>query len=244
MELEIISPTTRPDLREEAASAFRERWPEFIFHDPIAPQYMDRVREYFGQYDIWFLDAGRVAAGGWGVPIAWDGTPDGLPEGYDATLVASVEAREAAHVPNTFSVMGAVVATAYDMQGLSGRVLEALVEHAGAAGLAHVVAPVRPTLKHRYPHVSMTEYSTWTRDHGLSIDPWIRTHQRMGATIIKPAPNSLVIPGTVAQWEAWAGMPLPVSGSYVVPGALNLVTVDRDGDRVAYCEENLWMRHR
>ncbi len=99
-------------------------------------------------------------------------------------------------------------------------------------------------MKHRYPHVSMTEYSTWTRDHGLSIDPWIRTHQRMGATIIKPAPNSLVIPGTVAQWEAWAGMPLPVSGSYVVPGALNLVTVDRDGDRVAYCEENLWMRHR
>jgi hypothetical protein len=90
----------------------------------------------------------------------------------------------------------------------------------------------------------MSEYATWTGDDGLSIDPWIRTHQRMGATIIRPAPNSLVIPGTVAQWEVWAHMPFPISGAYVVPGALNLVEVDREADRVVYREENLWMRHR
>jgi GNAT superfamily N-acetyltransferase len=244
MELEIVSAAARPDLKEEAATAFRGRWPEFIFHDPISPQYMGRVGEYFGHYDIWFLDDGRVAAGGWGVPIDWDGTPDGLPEGYDAALVASIETREAAQVPNTLSVMGAVVAIGYEKQGLSRRILESLVERAASAGLSRVVAPVRPTWKQKYPHVSMSEYATWTGDDGLSIDPWIRTHQRMGATIIGPAPNSLVIPGTVAQWEAWAHMPLPVSGAYVVPGALNLVEVDREGDRAVYREENLWMRHR
>ena len=53
----------------------------------------------------------------------------------------------------------------------------------------------------------MSEYASWTGDDGLSIDPRIRTHQRMGATIIRPAPNSLVIRGTVAEWEAWAQMP-------------------------------------
>jgi GNAT superfamily N-acetyltransferase len=244
MEFELVAATTRPDLKEQAAGAFRERWPEFIFHDPVAPKYMDRVGEYFGSYDIWFLQDGHVAAGGWGVPIVWDGTPEDPPEGYDATLVASVEGHEATRVPDTFSVMGAVVASAYDKQGLSRRVLEALVERAVAGGLPRVVAPVRPIWKDKYPQVSMADYATWTRDDGLSIDPWIRTHQRMGATIVRAAPNSLVIPGTVAEWEAWAQMPFPVSGAYAVPGALNLVEVDREGDRAVYREENLWMRHR
>ncbi len=83
----------------------------------------------------------------------------------------------------------------------------------------------------------MAEYATWKRDDGLSIDPWIRTHQRMGATILKPAPDSIVVTGTVAEWESWTGMPFPISGSYFVPGALNLVEVDRDRDTGSYHEE-------
>jgi hypothetical protein len=90
----------------------------------------------------------------------------------------------------------------------------------------------------------MAEYATWTRSDGLSIDPWIRTHQRMGATIEKPAPNSMVISGTVAEREGWAGILFPVSGAYVVPDALNLVEVDREHDTAVYREENLWVQHR
>ncbi len=54
----------------------------------------------------------------------------------------------------------------------------------------------------------------------------------------------MVIPGTVAEWERWAGMPFPASGSYVVPGALNLREVVRETDTSVYREENLWMQHR
>jgi hypothetical protein len=79
---------------------------------------------------------------------------------------------------------------------------------------------------------------------GLSIDPWIRTHQRMGARILRPAPNSMVITGSVAEWETWAEMPFPASGSYIVPGALNLVQIDRDHDQGIYREENLWVQYR
>jgi hypothetical protein len=39
-------------------------------------------------------------------------------------------------------------------------------------------------------------------------------------------------------------MPFPVSGAYAVPGALNLLAIDRERDRAIYREENLWMRHR
>jgi hypothetical protein len=54
----------------------------------------------------------------------------------------------------------------------------------------------------------------------------------------------MVIPGTVAEWEKWAGMLFPVTGEYVVPDALNLVRVDREDDRAVYREENLWVQHR
>jgi GNAT superfamily N-acetyltransferase len=244
MDFEIVTVPDRRDLDGEAEAAFRERWPEFVFHDALSKQYMSRVDDYFGDFAIFLLHEGRVAAEGWGVPFAWDGSPDGLPEGYRTALAASVEDHQAARSANAFSFMAAAVAKEHDKQGLATRVLSALTERASAAGLRHVVAPIRPTWKHKYPQVSMGEYATWTRDDGLSIDPWIRTHQRMGAAIIKPAPNSLVVTGTVAEWEQWAGMPLPASGSYVVPDALNLVEVDREHDRAIYREDNLWVQHQ
>ena len=90
----------------------------------------------------------------------------------------------------------------------------------------------------------MAEYATWTRTDGLSIDPWIRTHQRMGARVLGPAERSMVVEGSVSDWEGWADMLFPVTGAYVVPDALNLLHVDRLQDRAVYVEENLWVQHR
>jgi hypothetical protein len=90
----------------------------------------------------------------------------------------------------------------------------------------------------------MAEYASWKRDDGWSIDPWIRTHQRMGGRIVGPAPNSMVIPGTVRDWEQWADMVFPVSGEYVIPDGLNLLRVNREEDLAVYHEENLWIQHR
>ena len=77
--MKIVTRSDHPELRESAASVFRERWPEFIFHDDVPKRYMGRVQEYFARYDIMALseratDEGTVVAGGWGVPIAWDGS--------------------------------------------------------------------------------------------------------------------------------------------------------------------------
>jgi hypothetical protein len=106
-----------------------------------------------------------------------------------------------------------------------------------------VIAPVRPTLKNRYPLADMADFAGWTRPDGLHLDPWIRTHQRLGASILRPAPRSMVITGTVAEWEDWAKMAFPQTGPYVVPAALDLVQIDREQDLGSYEETNLWMRH-
>ncbi len=241
--MEIVTSADRPDLEEAVRGAFREKWPEFIFHDATAAAYAPRVEELFSRYDVLVLDGGDVVAGGWGVPFAWDGTESDLPEGYDGALVRAVEGRANGVWPTAFSFMAAAVARSHDRRGLATVVLEELTRRAREDGIAQVLAPIRPTLKHRYPTFSMAEYATWTRGDGLSVDPWIRTHQRMGARILAPC-ASMLIEGTVAEWEQWAGLAFPVTGDYVVPEALNLVRVDRDRDRGVYVEENLWVRHR
>jgi hypothetical protein len=239
----IVTTADRPDLEDQAREAFRVTWPEFIFHDPVAAEYGKRTDEYFPAYDVLLLDDDRVVAGGWGVPLRWNGTVADLPDGYDGALVRSVEGYEAGVEPTALSFMAAAVRTGETKRGLAGEVLGALRDRAVRAGMGHVIAPLRPTLKHRYPTTPMATFAGWARADGLSIDPWIRTHQRMGARILAPAPRSMVITGTVAEWESWTGMVFPESGPYVVPDALGLVDIDREHDTGTYVEENLWVQH-
>jgi hypothetical protein len=46
------------------------------------------------------------------------------------------------------------------------------------------------------------------------------------------------------QWEERTGLSFPVSGDYVVPGALAPVTFDREAGRGVYVEPNVWMHDR
>jgi hypothetical protein len=87
------------------------------------------------------------------------------------------------------------------------------------------------------------EYLTWRRDDGASIDPWFRIHQRLGAEALSIAPRSMIIPGTVAQWEAWSGQQFPQIGSYPVTGALSLIHSDCAQDTGLYVEPNVWVHY-
>lgn len=241
--VQVVTSSERPDLEDQVRQAFRVRWPEFIFHDPISNAHVEKVGQYFSSWDLWVIDDDRVVAGGWGVPLRWDGSIADLPEGYDGALVRSVAGHEAGEKVDTLCIMAAAVAAEAGRRGLAGQALTALRDRAAAAGLTRVICPVRPTLKASYPLVPMERFAAWRRPDGLSLDPWIRTHERLGASILGTASRSMVITGTVAQWEQWAEMAFPETGSYVVPDALNLVAIDRDTDEGIYVEENLWMRH-
>src|SRR3954471_1224302 len=121
-----------------------------------------------------------------------------------------------------------------------------MLEH--MRGLAHargweLVAPVRPTLKQRYPLTPIERYVEWRREDGLHFDPWLRAHERLGAELVSVARDSMVVEGTVGELEEWCGLEFPESGSYVVEGALVPVEIDRERDRGTYREPNVWMRH-
>jgi hypothetical protein len=136
-----------------------------------------------------------------------------------------------------------IIAPECRSQGLSSRMIERMAEIGRDHGLDTLIAPVRPNLKHRYPLASMERYIAWRRSDGTHLDPWLRTHERLGATIAKVAPQSMRIPGSVGQWEEWTEMTFPETGAYVVPGALVPVEIDRERDQGLYVESNVWMVH-
>ena len=121
--------------------------------------------------------------------------------------------------------------------------LAALRDNARRLGFTDLYGPLRPTDKHREPLIPFADYVARRREDGLPYDSWVRTHLRRGARIVKVAPCSMVIAGTLAEWREWTGIRFTRSGPAIVPGALSPVHVALDQDHAVYVEPNLWVRH-
>jgi hypothetical protein len=235
----------RPWSDEQLEPLFGGTFPEFITADQGVKEYIGRVREWFADLHIILIDSGDVpVAAGWGVPIRWNGKVSDLPAGYTDTLRRAVEGRERADEPDTLVICGGVVSPARTGQGLSAELITALRELATTPGWQRVIAPVRPTLKPRYPLTPIEEFARWTRPDGAPLDPWLRTHWRLGGRIIAAAPRSQTMTGTVEEWTAWTRMEFPSTGDYVIPDGLSTLHIDREADCGTYTEPNVWMQHR
>lgn len=231
----------RPDL-ESGLRSLPGTFPEFMHHDAVVDRFWDSLFTTFAGFQIAVCnDAGEILAAGHCVPVFWDGSIEGLPAGLDAVLERGV--RDLGRAPTVVSALLAVVPPVHRGRGLSSVVLKAMKTIAAARGLGAMIAPVRPTLKERYPLTPMERYVRWERDDGLTFDPWLRVHRRLGARFLAVAPESMVITGTISEWEEWTGMRFPESGPYVVEGALRPVEMDVERDLGVYTEPNVWMRH-
>lgn len=240
---EPIDARPRPD--EQMQLLFADGWPAFITADQEAKLHIGRVREQFGDLELVLLDGDDVIIGAcWGVPIAWSGEPSTLPGGYTDAMRVALAQHDAGVQPDTLVVMAAQVRPDRRGAGVAGELLRAMYALAEARGWPRVVAPVRPTLKTRYPLIDIDTFAGWTRDDGAPLDPWIRTHHRLGARIVATAPASQTMTGTVAEWESWTDLALPSSGQYVIPDGLGVLTIDREADLGTYTEPNVWMQHR
>ena len=239
----IVTCAEAPDLYERVPIG-AEEWPKFIHHGDVTNRYWDALFEVLPEFQFALYDeaSDEVVAKGQTAPVAWDRTLDGLPGGVDDVLeqaLADGPSRE----PNTLCALVAVVRREHQGKGLSSRVIQGMAALASRHGLGELIAPVRPTMKERYPLTPMDRYIRWTRQDGLPFDPWIRVHHRLGAEILAVAPHSLVVTGAVAEWEEWTGMAFSETGDYVVPGAVQPVAIDRERDLGRYDDANVWMRH-
>jgi hypothetical protein len=143
--------------------------------------------------------------------------------------------------PTALMAIAISVAPARQGQRLSGRMIETFKENARNAGLSAVLAPVRPTMKERYPLIPIERYLEWRRADGAHFDPWIRIHEHVGGQILAAAPDSMRITAPGETWEDWTGMPFPEDGEYVFPGGLATLVV-QEGVGV-HVEPNVWVLH-
>jgi len=241
--LQIFTLAERPDL-ESRVRSLPDTFPEFMHHDAAVNRYWDSLFTHFSGFQIAVCDAGdRVVAAGNCIPVSWDGTTEGLPTGLDGVLERGVGDLNEERAPTVVSALLALVPHAHRGRGLSSVVLTSMKTVAADHGLEALIAPVRPTLKERYPLTPMERYVRWEGADDLPFDPWLRVHRRLGAQFLQVAPRSMVITGTVSEWEEWTGMLFPESDAYVVPGALQPVVMDLERDLGSYEEPNVWMRH-
>ncbi len=240
MSLRFFTFDERPDL-EKRKGPLLEAWPAFMFEDPVAGQRWHLLYQRFAGFQHFLLDeeTDEVVAEVNSLPVQVDlaALPD---RGWDDVMARGTDALE---VANAVSALQVMIAPSRQGQGLSMLCLEKMRTNALDHGFAHLVAPVRPSWKARYPLVSIERYIDWKTSDGLPFDPWLRTHARIGAEFVRPCPESMTIMGSVSEWERWTSMLFPESGSYVVPGALELVTIDREADVGKYVEPNVWMYH-
>jgi hypothetical protein len=234
-------------LENENNRMARMVWRDFMLHDPVAEYFDDLYSEpnlIKYQFALIETSTDKIIAIGNSVPLLWEDKIENLPdEGWDWALARGIDDYRNKRAPNLLCAIQIMVHPDNHDQGLSSKAVSAMRDIAKSNKLNGLIAPVRPTKKCDYPLISIDKYIKWTNGEDLPFDPWLRVHARLGAKIIKPCPQAMTIPGTVAEWEEWTKMKFPESGRYTVPGALVPIVIDRENDKGIYVEPNVWMHH-
>jgi hypothetical protein len=237
--MKIVRYADRPDLRERRyAELSLATFPEYMHHNAPGGLYWGRLYSDHPDFQVALVDGETLLAEAHAIPLPWDGTPDDLPSGWDEGFVRGMTSERPA---TALMALAISVAPARQGERLSGRMIDSFKDGARAAGLAPVLAPVRPTLKERYPLVPIERYTAWRRPDGAHFDPWIRLHERVGGRILRPAPESMTMEAPAEDWARWTGLDLPEDGVYVFPGGLAPLEVRGGVGR--HVEPNVWMVH-
>lgn len=241
----VTSLADRPDLVEDVRALLAEQWPAYTLtegggHDVDLEGLLLSIPDH----QLLLVDhEGALCGVALSLPLSWDGRTETLPTGWDDAIVSGHRFLATGDAANTLCALSVTVAADRTGRGLAEQLVDALKQRAADAGAHSMIAPLRPTTKSHYPLIPMAEYLSWTRPDGHHFDPWLRQHVRWGAEILGIAPESMVVTGTVAEWEGWLGTTLPGSGAYVIDGGLSPLQVDRAADVGRYVEANIWLRY-
>ena len=234
------------DKCSEAASEInllsKECWPDFLLHGCV-PGWRS-LFEIFSDFQILFFDQGdELIAVGQTIPLTWNESEDDLPENLGAIIERAVYNKTHGIVCNALSALAAMVRPEHRGQGLSRKIIEAMIGLGSEHECRHLLAPLRPPMKSLYPLTPFEHFIKWKRDDGRPFDPWIGVHTGMGAKMLKIMEVSLQIKASVAEWEEWTQMKFPESGRYIVKGAFQPVEINKEENRGFYEEPNIWVCH-
>ena len=239
-EMKFVTVAERPDLTEPAWELTHDAFPEYNNHGDVLNLYWGRLTEERPEFQFHLTgDNDAILARARSLPVRWDGSVEDLPAGFDGAIARGFDEDGA----NALCAMVIMIPRDLRGHGFSTVAVRAMLELARLHGLKALIAPVRPSRKEHYPLMPIEHYAAWRRPDGFLFDPWMRVHERIGATVLKPEPRSVRITGDIAEWEQWTGMAFPESGDYWFPGGLATVTIDHESSLGRYWEPSVWMRH-
>lgn len=219
-----------------------------------------------------------------GLPIPCP--PQAMAIDQDSDPGASCSTTNTPVSPNALSALSITVRADRRNCGFAETLIEALKQVAREEGLRVLVAPLRPTRKSEYPWMPMEKYINCTlsesptsrvaqatqrlrcrslglgKGGGLPFDPWLRKHVRLGGTLVKIAPSSMIVRGSFAEWQAWTGIDFyrltralsaqafqfrsdSAEGysEVAIPGGLVPLKVFAREETCTYTEPNVWLYH-
>jgi GNAT superfamily N-acetyltransferase len=218
-------------------------WPAFEFQSNSGKLYWSKLHQTFSKSQFFLSLDGQIVASCFAIPFSWDGSNESLPAGWDKVIEKGFADQENGLTANALSLLAITVSPEHQSKGLSKVILNNVREYVNSNNLQYLVAPVRPVLKQFYPLADISEYAEWKNKEGKVFDPWLRVHLAMGANFVKFAPQSLTIEGSITEWETWTKMKFPVSGDYVIPGALSTINFSIEEDKAIYYQPNIWLQH-
>ncbi|KOP67214.1 hypothetical protein AMS62_19640 [Bacillus sp. FJAT-18019] len=240
MNIIVYSLKDKPEMK--TGEIMKSVWPKFMTPNNYSMKYWSTMRKLFPEYQICICIDDVLVGIGNSLPIPWSGQLDDLPTSWTDTLVRGVENGNLISV-NTLAAVNIAIHPEYQKLGLSQMLLQELKQLSVAKGLTKMVVPVRPSFKADYPLACFDKYIYWKRKDGTPFDPWIRTHWKLGATIIKPILKAFTTQGGISEWEDWTGLEFPESGSYIVKGALQPIIINKEQDIGTYDDPNVWMEY-
>lgn len=229
---------------QELGSLVLKVWPEAWQHNAVADLCWEQMVKKHNSYQFAVLVDKKLAAVFRTVPVEFEMDFTNLPaEGWEWAVESSVNLKKPSSVVSAISMS---ILPEYRGKNLSQLILEkAKVRLAKERNAKTLIAPLRPTLKFKYPLIPMQEYVGWKRADAKAFDPWLRAHIATGARIIGVCERSMYIKGTSQEWSAWTGMEIFAEGDYIVPFALNPVRFAKVNGQLigVYQEPNVWMVH-
>jgi GNAT superfamily N-acetyltransferase len=233
-----------PELRKAAMAIEQAAWSALGFLNFTRAHFdhYQALLEEHGDCQLCLVDeaTGYPVAVGNCVPVAcsFDDLP---PEGWD--WIVESAANDRVRAKNALGALAISVPGIHRGKGLARLMIEEFRKLADRKGLDGVIAPVRPSAKHRHPFIPMEAYLSWTDAQGRAYDPWLRSHVAAGGRIIKPAERSMTVDEPVGFWEMWSGRTFAQTGDYAVEGALAPVSIDLDRGLGRYVEPNVWFAY-
>ena len=230
-----------------ANHVIRTSWPKFMLDGFTNNPYWRALFEAYPKFQFLLVEdtTHEVMGVGNSIPLAWADNLSKLPEeGWDWALKQGMEDYAADRRVRTLSALAISVVPKYRGMGISTYLIKAMKAISKRHELETLIVPARPMLKSLYPLTPMKQYINWLNDQSLPFDPWVRAHTKLGGEIIKVCSESMLITGTISDWEQRTRIRFPESGPYIIPDALVPIEINYDKDQGVYLEPNVWLHHR